>query len=96
LTLDTAKGVFTMARRFGRCGLASALLRLSAFFLFVSPFVAAKFFQPAKADEVWTVGDVIDVQYQTTMTNYTIAIWQETLLNTKQRRSLPGPVLARQ
>jgi hypothetical protein len=85
-----------MAQRFGRCGLASALLRLSAFFfLFASPFVSAQFFQPTKADEVWTVGDVIDVQYHTTMANYTIAIWLETRPNTKQKRPVPGPVLVR-
>ena len=87
--------VFTMARRFGRCGLASALLHLSAFFLFISPFVSAQFFQPTKANEVWTVRDVIDVQYHTTMANYTIAIWQETRPNTKQKRPVPGPVLFR-
>lgn len=84
-----------VAQRFGRCGLVSSLLRLSVFFLFVSPFASAQFFQPETAHETWTVGDVIEIPYHTTMRNYTIALWKEAKPGNKQGRAILGPVLVR-
>lgn len=77
----------------GLYGLAWTLLRLLALSLLLSTAVSAQFFQPSKTGEVWRVGDVITIQYQTTIPNYTIALWQEAL--PRRGKAALGPVLVR-
>ncbi|KAK4033332.1 hypothetical protein C8A01DRAFT_19694 [Parachaetomium inaequale] len=73
-------------------GLALVLLRLTALLLLLPAHASAQFFQPGEG-EVWRVGDVKTIEYSTTMTNYTISLWQEVL--PKSKSAIAGPVLVR-
>lgn len=77
----------------GLYGLAWTLLRLLTFSLSLSTAASAQIFQPSKNGEVWRVGDVITIEYQTTKPNYTIALWQEAL--PRRGEAAMGPVLVR-
>jgi len=80
-----------MVQQSWRSGLAAILLRLAALlFLFPSNGLA-QFFQPGEAREVWHVGESKTLQYSTTMTNYTIALWQE--VDIQSGVASLGPVL---
>ena len=72
------------------------LSTLSLLFLFPGLSYAAnapgQFFQPG-AGEVWRVGDIMTIEYQTTLTNYTVALWQEALPKADAARK--GPILYR-
>lgn len=74
------------------------LLRLTTLgLLFLFPNLShaktsGQFFQPG-VGEVWRVGDIMTIEYQTTLTNYTIALWQEALPKANAARK--GPILFR-
>lgn len=75
------------------------LLRLTTLgLLFLLPGLSyaadapGQFFQPG-VGEVWRVGDIMTIEYQTTLTNYTIALWQEALPKADAARK--GPILYR-
>jgi hypothetical protein len=74
-------------------GLALMLLRLAALLLLLPAHASAQFFQPGEAREVWRVGDVKTIEYSTTMTHYTITIYQEVL--PKRNAVVGGPMLVR-
>ena len=72
----------------------STSLRLSSLFLLLSAVpVLAKFYEPSTQREVWKVGEVHKIPYDTKITNYSIAIWQILEGGDKGRQ---GPVLVRE
>ncbi|KAL2147652.1 hypothetical protein VTI28DRAFT_8106 [Corynascus sepedonium] len=82
-----------MAQQVGRSDLAPTLLHLATlFFLFVS-YASAQFFQPAGEGEVWHVGERKTIRYSTTLTNYSIALWQQSI--DEPETATLGPILVR-
>ncbi len=80
---------------FAQLRLAGNLLRLSTLAILLSPcLVSAKFFAPSATQrEVWNVGEVHKISYDTTIRNYSITIWQILPGGDKGHQ---GPILVRE
>ncbi|KAL2129001.1 hypothetical protein VTI74DRAFT_8370 [Chaetomium olivicolor] len=53
---------------------------------------SAQFFQPLTKREVWRIGEVHTIHYNTKLTNYTIALWQQAMAGGS---ATIGPILVR-
>jgi hypothetical protein len=83
-------------RKTGQCSLSSTVLCFSLLLLILTatPRVSAKFYEPSSTErEVWKVGEVHKIPYDTKITNYSIAIWQ--ILDGGDKGRM-GPVLVRE
>jgi hypothetical protein len=55
------------------------MVRFFDVFFWIIPFASAQFFTPVSKRQLWRVGEVQKITYNTKLTNYTIALWQQAL-----------------
>jgi hypothetical protein len=102
IKLCTANGDDMSTTSINHRGVSAMLLYLLLLPVVIAQQLSGQFFNPPKSDNsrdfsvnvVYTVGDTETIQWTTTLSNYTMTLWQQVLAN-GGGAATPGPSIFR-